>query len=918
VNRYRWVVLGLVVLCGFALFFLVARDTPAPNAKVLPSRAAAVQGTSAMQGSVRVLAPAADSNLADVVPNPARIFLEGVVVDDASGQPIAGASVALHHGRLAEGLTQIATRRDSAPQRTDARGRFRFGPLRAATHGIGVQAKGYLPQAKQSVDPQDRIEMRMIRGGTSLRGKVSDLTGGTVPGARLVFGAVGEDESMTYARPRWTAIADANGEYRIDLAPGTYETVAAHPDYCSDRDIVRVEEMPLVRDFDLAPAAQISGIVRELGTGLPVVAANVYVRPSTSGYSQGIDVQGQSDDQGKFEIEGVEPGALVIYAAAPELASATPLTLHVAPGEHARGLELWLDSAGTLEGQVVVKNGQEKPTPVVGAVVSGLSTSDQRYYVADAPSDASGRFRITGVLPTTLTLQTVANNLAPFLSPEPVEVRSGTTRVEVTMTRGLTIRGRVEPAQVAQIHLEMALNGQNWGQMQSVQANGMARSRSDSDGSFVVNGVAPAALRLVAQTEDGRTGFVELDVRDSMESVVVQLEDSAPVEGTVHDESGRPLSVRIDMRRANDALAALRLNNLLGLGGIRSDASGRFAWRGLSSGTYTLHLYDEHGEALPVRAAGAKNEKFQSQLSVHLPKDRRGAALSLIAQAGRTELSGTVVDDEGSPLAQALVSVEENAGAAAMRMPSKARRVLTDESGRFKVGGLLAHATYRVRAHALELARHSEVMTVPVGDLKIALVRSGELNVAFPADLDLGDACQIAMHGPTVRHVRCRSGEQIRITDLLPGEYAVQVQTDFGYAKLKVAVQSGEQTITPTLEPWGRIEAILVDAEEKPLALTPVWLQTLGEDGKSDAAGLFATFLGTAPRSDAAGKLVIDKALAGKATLIVLDRHAAIARKTQGVSVVVRNGETTDMGIVRVARGETNSTRVSPPVASNH
>lgn len=141
---------------------------------------------------------------------PAAQSLEGVVVDDADGRPLAGAEVWLARpGRSIE----------AAP--TDAEGRF--GPLPAGSEAerqfVAVRADGYAPALEPVVlrgtvegEPVG-LEIRMRRAAL-WRGRVLDARGEPVEGAEVSYSADGVAD-----RPMARATSDAGGWFTIEPPP---------------------------------------------------------------------------------------------------------------------------------------------------------------------------------------------------------------------------------------------------------------------------------------------------------------------------------------------------------------------------------------------------------------------------------------------------------------------------------------------------------------------------------------------------------------------------------------------------------------------------------------------------------------------------------------------------------------------------
>jgi protocatechuate 3,4-dioxygenase beta subunit len=145
--------------------------------------------------------------------------VEGVLLDDASGAPIAGMTI---DARGPAGATAEAT--------TGTGGLWKLGPLRPGTWRIDVKLPGYLPATRELDVPVSRApgatSLRDVRielqRGALVGGTVRNRHGQRVAGARVkVRRADGRGEPVE-------ADADAQGEFRIhDCPTGTLVISAA-------------------------------------------------------------------------------------------------------------------------------------------------------------------------------------------------------------------------------------------------------------------------------------------------------------------------------------------------------------------------------------------------------------------------------------------------------------------------------------------------------------------------------------------------------------------------------------------------------------------------------------------------------------------------------------------------------------------
>jgi len=145
-----------------------------------------------------------------VTPTYARAaYLEGIVKDAATGNPIAGA--------LME-LTTLGKK-----ENTISDGTFKTGYHQAGTFSVTVSKFGYLPKTVSvnlAVGQVTALEVRLSQAAsTNLAGVVVEDVAGNPPveNARLHITATGVDS---------TVITNANGNFNLNLPAGSYKVVA--------------------------------------------------------------------------------------------------------------------------------------------------------------------------------------------------------------------------------------------------------------------------------------------------------------------------------------------------------------------------------------------------------------------------------------------------------------------------------------------------------------------------------------------------------------------------------------------------------------------------------------------------------------------------------------------------------------------
>lgn len=335
--------------------------------------------------------------------------ITGLVSDQASGNPIAGAVVtAYREGPGAE----------ASLARTDERGAYLICGLQPGNYFVRAVAEGYLAEWYREVssvrdaslvavaagDTAADIDFT-LSGGGSISGTVrSQDTGQPIAGARVeVSGATGPFMKVTFT--------GEDGAYAVTGLPsGSYFVQASAKDYLAlyfDGVLRRAEATPVVVnapeattgiDFSLpsrlASGATIAGRVTDERTGEVLSGVRVFAVP----LSPGAIHRDLTDSAGAYLLTGLQPGRYVVWAFkggylvefynnAQTWWQATPVV--VKAGDQISGIDFSLApqvlGPFALTGRVVDKDA----LPVSGAVVLAQQNGE---VVASALCDESGAY----------------------------------------------------------------------------------------------------------------------------------------------------------------------------------------------------------------------------------------------------------------------------------------------------------------------------------------------------------------------------------------------------------------------------------------------------------------------------------------------------------------------------------------------
>ncbi|MBX3191841.1 MAG: carboxypeptidase regulatory-like domain-containing protein, partial [Labilithrix sp.] len=364
-------------------------------------------------------------------------------VSDASGGPVAGASVSL----------------DKVPDHaaaSDAAGRFQLctGPRSAK---LRVEAEGYGAWTK-SVAPRGALRQDVtLVPAAGLEGRVvSAASGSSIPFALVTVRASGGAVADVQA--------DDAGAFDIArISPGAYTVEARAPGSKSHHPVDVAVFASSKANVTVPLDARVAVRGRVVSKDGPVAGATVNV-----GYSSTFEwaTAVRSNQAGEIAIDDAPVGNLVVNVDDHEVEA--PKTLSV-PETGVEGVTIQVAAKGEVEIAVT-----RKGAPVSDAIVHlrGTLSSDTR------PTSGSGVARFRGLADG--TYRVVAEHDDDFAVAERLEVsRAQPVKTSLELTEGRQVAGRVidergDPVDGARVTFTMA----------SSTAEGGASATSGRDGSF--------------------------------------------------------------------------------------------------------------------------------------------------------------------------------------------------------------------------------------------------------------------------------------------------------------------------------------------------------------------------------------------------------------------------------------------------
>jgi len=562
----------------------------------------------------------------------------------------------------------------------DPAGRFRLEGVEPGTVSLSFRADGYLTEVVDELvvvegEPTRGVIVSMQPGGI-VRGVVIDSEGLPVRGAQVI--AVSrEQRNMGRQRRR--------GE-RSRRRRGSESGEGFEPREFDEEE----------REFTMTMGG---------GTGAGMMP------PAFFSYAAGLglfsDDSATTDAQGAFEIMGLEPGKVRLYALHSEYAGAvSEEELEIAAGEPLEGVVLELVKGGGAYGTVEDGYGRPLPGTVVFAMSPNRMAPDRGGNIPgglyEAGTDKNGEYKIENMVAGSyifvVTRGDAQLNIMSFLGNMNFDL--------VTIPKGRSIRYDIvdDNASGCRVYGIVYDGGEpvRRGAVTALSFESdniigvdfkLARIRSD--GSYEFPGLKSGDYILNVQGV-GREIRMDLDVPDQPE---LQFDLHLPeggVEGeVVAAETGAPVSrATVFLRPLDQPEFSGMLGSLIASRGVSeedsTDSEGRFAFERVAPGEYELLVRPGRrgGEDAPLLAAAEPQtiEVFDGRIE-------RG--IKVVLPTALT-IEGMVVDSTGAPIASANI-----AGARKGTRDPRPLRTKSNEDGSFVLSPV-AVGTYALSCTATD------------------------------------------------------------------------------------------------------------------------------------------------------------------------------------------------------------------------
>ncbi|MEZ5332914.1 MAG: carboxypeptidase-like regulatory domain-containing protein, partial [Thermoanaerobaculia bacterium] len=484
-----------------------------------------------------------------------------------------------------------------------------------------------------------------------------------------------------------------------------------------------------------------------------------------------------TDEEGRYRLEGVEPGLRMIGATTAEGRSVSH-ELDVAPGVN--GLDLVFERGWPVSGVVLGPTGE----PVAEALLV-LAGDSRAWSGLDARSDGGGAFRFEDVADGTYWLRAEHPDHATTRLEEPVEVEAPVAGLELRMAAGTRLVGTLSGLEesTARRTEVFARDGTTGFEVASVAA----------DGSFTIPALAPGEWTVMASAPDGRRATEIVSIAAGEREVRVDLSfiDGLTLTGTVLLAGEALTGARLVLRNRDIADSAWG----------RTDHRGRFEIRGLEPGRYGL-------------VVSRFQDGLHHQEELSLSDDRE-----VLIEIERHRVAGRVVDADGDVAVTDAVVQLRPRGADPALFPTGmlGPGTRSDSTGAFALGNVDA-GVYEISALQDGYARLDRQLTVGPGDVEDLVLRlkrteGALLRVLLPDAAAARSIAVVALDpGSGVpidggRFMATTAGD-VRLASIPDGRWTLVVSSaDAAVAEITVQVPGEAETVQ--LGPGTRLDVVV-------------------------------------------------------------------------------------------------------------
>ncbi|MBI1290049.1 hypothetical protein GC173_02230 [bacterium] len=815
-KRLGALLLGFVVAITLVMgIVLVTR--PAPQAVDPPKPEASATPT----GVVVQVAPTPPPTTTPVPAEAPRSSFGGIVVSQATGEPVAGAEVSFPETRIRASYDPFVP--DPIPDDrkaiSDAAGQFRLPkPLaepqaaRAWT-GAKLTAPGFASVLVVGLD-WDALKSGTARFELApagiVEGRVVDQNDNPVAGADVLAAEAGTrlqritDARMVSMAALEPTKTDQDGRFRFERGPkeATLRFMARADGFSGTavmKDLPSTDEIVIKLEKGGAPI--VGKVLNADGTPVAgaIIAASMVLRDAGSIQIAGTGFvsPARSAQDGTFRIEGLKPGEWQIAARRDESLQGESANAMVVVTE-TREQNVELKFPEPLYLNVTVIDGENK-LPMSGVQLIPFrqfpGMGDQAPSTDVVYTDGEGKARVA------VRLQTSVNSSWGTLTVVPPpgyimedsngeantlnfwQAKSGSEQAQTIVLR----RGRTARLQFYDVDTTTPLRTTQF-RLRGLDGRGFQNQTTDDKGRATVTLTMDTTYAVELEAISGwARDTIPAKVDDPAKEQVVTLSKYSTLKGRVLDVEGNPVegaTLQVT-EMAADETAPSRTFRMSPNADFKTDDRGDF----------------ELNRTVGLRVSVTANPPKDSTLTaseatiVDLVAGETREGIELKLGSGAT-LTVTVQDDAGNPIEDANANWSQTAGGENYYgNPNDNRKAITDAKGQFKIAGLSEKSVVRymnVSKQGYRSAYRNELRLLE-GDVTIVLQRDADLTVAA---VDETTGRPITRYDYLVYQTAwdqwSHDGKPVRVED------------EAGIAELKVSPGTGKRIVVAEVDAEGK------------------------------------------------------------------------------------------------------------------
>lgn len=599
-----------------------------------------------------------------------------------------------------------------------------------------------------------------------VRGTLAELRGVVRDNGGPIAGALVQVDFEAFVR------TDDTGHFRVAARPGWAAVSVTADGYAehSDGFLVPRDDVDIV----LEPEVFLEGTVVDATSRQPVADAQV----ETRGYNNAV----RTDNSGRFRIAGLDPGSWTVLARAGDRTGQSMQLAPLLAGQHRSDLVIEIATAPAFTATLRYDDG----TPCTSGRIDIA-----RHF---ANTNARGVAHVTGLWPGTFTVAARCEAEPSEDGPQRIEIPQVDSSLTWNFKSRRRVRGTVRDgagAPVGGAILDDTMLGHG----------SAAPSRvSDRDGHYEIS-IRQGKRTFTVEAEGFAKEAVTIDTPSGDVVQDITLHRGATVEGRVVDAAGTPQpGARVACSTTYDQTL--------------TDVDGR----------YRLERVP-HGQTMfATTLDGAKNVIKEIEVI-----DGTTHTLDFVVEARTKSLTGLVVDGQGNPIADAVVT-------AMKRGQNEMSSTVTDSTGRFTIDKL-ADDLYSATASRADFPGASSEQVRPGTPLRITMVPGFEVHGT--ARMQSGASLQdfVVSFEDDSQEIHDPSGRFV-FYNITSGVHTVTVTNGTTHGQTTAMIDSLHRELIVALDDSLTITGTVLDNDQRPAANALVFVVDF-RSTHTDSAGHF-------------------------------------------------------------------------------